>query len=515
MKLLEKLANRRRVPALTYELTTLPSELPKGAKVEAEYRFDYEMPASRSGAGRVSLEVAIASSAGKGFYILKEPPVTPALKQKIELAIRSSYLSMPASELLTADPLGYLILAMKEAGPLKGATEEELLVASYYLHRDVLGYGLVDPFLKDPLIEDVSCDGMDKNIRIWHSTYNQFDWLESLLKFEAREALDATALRFANRSGAFVSAATPLVDATLPEGYRLSCTWRNEVSSFGSSFTVRKFRSKPFSITELLHFGALNYDVAAFLWCLLELKGFVFIVGPSASGKTTLLNSLASLMSPNWKVVTIEDVRELNLPHPGWKALHTRTGALSGYGRVDLFELVKLSLRERPDYVVLGEARGAETSVLFQSASTGHGCLATFHATDEDALCARLTQPPINVPFGLINLVDAVVFVTKTPGTHIRYVQRVSEYQDGWRTIFKRAGDGYEGGSELAIKLWRRGEANGLGGPRMASLLEGRRRFLEAQVKEQVFSCDELAKRLGEYYAPGGGVLNHGEKLSQ
>jgi flagellar protein FlaI len=390
---------------------------------------------------------------------------------------------------------------VKSSAPLQSATEAQLRTAAYYLSRDLMGYGLLDPYLRDPYIEDISCDGLGRSIRVWHSLRNEFDWLEGSLTFGTSESLDAIALRLANRSGAFVSAATPLVDATLPEGYRLSCTWRSEVSSFGSSFTVRKFRAKPFSITELIHMGTLSSDVAAFLWSLLELKGFVFIVGSSASGKTTILNSLASLMNPNWKVVTIEDVREINLQNPGWKALHTRTGALSGFGRVGLFELVRLSLRERPDYVILGEARGEETSVLFQSASTGHGCMATFHATDEDALWARLTQPPINIPLSLLGIIDAVVFVARTPGKSARTVLRVSEYQDGWRTIFKRVEDRYEGGCDFAIKFWRRGEASNLNQARQTMDIDEKRRFLEEQVRAQVFSYEELSVKLREYYS--------------
>jgi flagellar protein FlaI len=206
-------------------------------------------------------------------------------------------------------------------------------------------------------------------------------------------------------------------------------------------------------------------------------------------------------MNPNWKVVTIEDVREINLQNPGWKALHTRTGALSGFGRVGLFELVRLSLRERPDYVILGEARGEETGVLFQSASTGHGCMATFHATDEDALWARLTQPPISIPLSLLSLIDAVVFVARTPRVSARTVLRVSEYQEGWRTIFRRSGDRYEGGCDLALKFWRRGEALNLSQARQSKDLDEKRIFLEEQVRGQVFSYEDLAAKLRDYYS--------------
>ncbi|HVP23073.1 MAG TPA: type II/IV secretion system ATPase subunit [Conexivisphaerales archaeon] len=498
--MLPRLPRGGRKGLVDYEVVSLPADLPKGAKAEAEYRFAYSIPGGRSLPADIALEVTIASLGGKGYYVVKEPPVDLDLKHRIEEAVAKTYSSMPGNEILAEDPLGFLLLGVKAAGPLLDATEAQIRTAGYYLSRDLMGYGLLDPYLRDPYIEDISCDGVGRNVRVWHSLRNEFDWLEGSLRFGTHESLDSAALRLANRSGAFVSAATPMVDATLPEGYRLSCTWRDEVSSFGSSFTVRKFRSKPFSITELIHMGTLSSDVAAFLWSLLELKGFVFIVGASASGKTTILNSLASLMNPNWKVVTIEDVREINLQNPGWKALHTRTGALSGFGRVGLFELVRLSLRERPDYVILGEARGEETSVLFQSASTGHGCMATFHATDEDALWARLTQPPLNIPLSLLSLIDAVVFVSRTPGVSARTVLRVSEYQDGWRTIFRRTGDIYEGGRDFAVKFWRRGEASNIGQARQAKDVDEKRAFLEERVREQVFSYEELATKLRDYY---------------
>src|SRR6202040_4253724 len=153
------------------------------------------------------------------------------------------------------------------------------------------------------------------------------------------------------RSGRSLSVSSPVVDCVLPEGYRLAATWGKEVTSLGSSFSIRKLRATPYTVSELIRSGTLDSGLAAYLWLLLEMKGFVIIAGVTASGKTTLLNALATVLNPNWKVLSIEDTREITLPQDGWKPLHTRYshnvvgGAGSSTGiDVTLFDLVKLSL---------------------------------------------------------------------------------------------------------------------------------------------------------------------------
>src|SRR5438132_1335345 len=158
----------------------------------------------------------------------------------------------------------------------------------------------------------------------------------------SQEKLDSIVARLVHRSGRSISTVSPIVDSVLPEGFRLAATWGREVTSLGSSFSIRKQRIEPYTLCELIKCGTLDSKVAAYLWMLLELKGFVVIAGVTASGKTTLLNSLSSVLNPSWKIISIEDTREIALPHSGRKPLHTRNIPAAGPS-ITLFDLVKLS----------------------------------------------------------------------------------------------------------------------------------------------------------------------------
>ncbi len=466
---------------------------PREAEAVAEY--DVEI---RSGRHPAKCRVRIFYGAGKGFYRVEEPHLTPEKSEKLEKALNFFLNEVPPTEIAELDPIGYLEAELAKLGAFKEMEEEEGEAVRYYIVREVMGYGLATPPLFDPYVEDVSCEGEGRPIRVWHSRFNRFGWLETNIVLSGKE-LDSLLMRFATRSGRSLSTSSPVLDATLPEGFRVSGTWRKEVSSFGSSFTVRKYRARPYSLTELIAMGTLDAKVAAYLWQLMEFKGFIMVVGAGATGKTTMLNGLATLLNPNWKVVSIEDVRELNLPHPGWKALHTRPGGRDGEGRVELFDLVKLSLRERPDYVILGEARGEEVKILFQSAATGHGCLTTFHASGERALQVRLTQPPISVPQSLLNLIDAVAFLVNDVREGRRYVQRVVEYDEGWRTVFVKEGPGWRGG--VGNKASMLAEAHGMDGKRLVSSIERKEAFLHEMMEREVFDYEELSRHLAVFYS--------------
>ena len=465
--------------------------------VEAELVADYDVQIGNE-RHPAKCKVRIFYGAGKGFYRVEEPHLGPERAEKLEKALSFFLNEIPPTEIAQLDPVGYLEAELAKLGVFKGLDEGEREAIRYYIVREVRGYGTVTPPLFDPFVEDVSCEGEGRPVRVWHSRFNRFGWLETNIVLKGEE-LDSLLMRFATRSGRSLSTASPVLDSTLPEGFRVSGTWRKEVSSFGSSFTVRKYRRKPYSLTELIVMGSLDAKIAAYLWQLMEFKGFIMVVGASATGKTTMLNGLATLLNPNWKVVSIEDVRELNIPHPGWKALHTRPGGRNGEGRVELFDLVKLSLRERPDYVILGEARGEEMKILFQSAATGHGCLTTFHASGERALQARLTQPPISIPQSLLNLIDAVVFLVNDVKEGRRYVSRVVEYDDGWRTVYSKEGQGWRG--NVGNKASMLAEAHGMDARSLVSSLERKEEFLLEMVDRGIFDYEEFSKHLALFYS--------------
>lgn len=283
----------------------------------------------------------------------------------------------------------------------------------YYLVRDSVGYGPLDVLMRDPHIEDISCDGVGIPVYVWHQRYES---MPTNIVFETDEHLDSLILKLTHRAGKHVSSAFPIVDAILPEGHRLAATFRREVSTKGSTFTIRKFKEKPLSIVDLILSGTIDPASAGYLWLAMEYKMPGIIIGVTGSGKTTMLNALATMFRPNIKVVTIEDTPELKLTLENWVQLVARPSyALSGskIGEVTLYDLVKVSLRYRPDVIIVGEIRGEEAYVLFQAMATGHGGLTTAHAEHVRNLVRRLTSPPMNIPPSYIPLLKWCLLVRR------------------------------------------------------------------------------------------------------
>ena len=247
---------------------------------------------------------------------------------------------------------------------LTGSRRAKIL---YYVERNLLGYGPIDPLMRDPNIEDISCDGAGKPIYVWHKKYES---LPTNIIFNDAEHLNDFIMRLAHKAGKHVSIAFPVLDAMLPEKHRLAATFGTEVSPRGPTFTIRKFREKPLSPTELIKSGVIDETFAAYIWYMVEKRKTFMIAGGTGAGKTTLLNAFSLFIRPGMKIVTVEDTPELNLPHENWVQLSTRVSyAIVGQktSEITLYDLVKISLRYRPDYIIVGEVRGEEAFVLFQA----------------------------------------------------------------------------------------------------------------------------------------------------
>ncbi|WP_456327639.1 type II/IV secretion system ATPase subunit [Archaeoglobus sp.] len=293
----------------------------------------------------------------------------------------------------------------------------------YYLMRDFFGYGAIDPFLIDPNLEDISCDGYNIPIYVFHRKHGS---MKTNVSFR-QEELDNLVLLLGQKSGKHISYANPLVDATLPDGSRIQITYGTDVSTRGSSFTIRKFRAEPFTPIDLMTYGTFNAGLLAYYWLLIENKMNVMVIGETAAGKTTTLNALLMFIPPEAKVVSIEDTREIQLYHENWIAEVTRSG-VEGQ-EIDMYDLLRAALRQRPDYIVVGEVRGREAMTLFQAMSTGHAGYATFHAGDINQLIYRLENPPLNVPRVMIQFLDsiAVQFMWSFRGVRKRRVKEIVE----------------------------------------------------------------------------------------
>src|SRR3972149_6820842 len=285
----------------------------------------------------------------------------------------------------------------------------------YYLERNTIGYSKIDPVMNDPNGEDIRCGGLGKPIFLWHRVYEN---IKTNVFFSDEEELNDFVMKIVHKAGKHISIAFPIVDVTLPGKHRLAVSYGRETTPFGTSFTIRKFREDPFTIIDLINNETTSESIAAYLWLLVENKMPIMIVGATGAGKTTALNATACLIRPNHKIITVEEVAEINLPHENWTSTIARSGfGAEKEGEITLYDLIKSAVRHRPDLVIVGEGRGEEAYVLFQALATGHGGLCTMHAEDVDTAVKRLTQPPMNIPASIITLMNCVINVkhVRTP----------------------------------------------------------------------------------------------------
>jgi len=246
----------------------------------------------------------------------------------------------------------------------------------YFLIRNFIGWSRIDPLMKDPHLEDISCDGNKIPLFLYHRKYRN---IKTNIAFES-DVLNSLAITLAQRSGKHISTGSPMVDATLPEGSRLQLTLGTEVTTRGTSFTIRKFREEPFSPVELMEVGTFNADALVYFWLAIENNKSLLFIGGTASGKTTSLNAVSLFIPPVAKVVSIEDTREITLYHDNWIASVTREALSEGGNAISMFDLLRAAMRQRPEFILVGEVRGVEAQTLFQAMNTGHTTFSTMHA---------------------------------------------------------------------------------------------------------------------------------------
>ena len=298
---------------------------------------------------------------------------------------------------------------------------------SYYIVRDHLYYGKIDPMMRDENVEDISCNGPNTPVYVYHRFYES---IPTNVIF-SEEELDNYVIRLAYLAGRHISISNPIVDVTMPDGTRINITYKREVSRRGSTFSIRKFRKEPFTIIDLINFGTLNEEVAAFLWFCVENLASILVAGGTATGKTTLLNALSLFIRPEKKIVSIEDTAELQLYHENWNPMVERTGfgVTGAEAEIRMFDLLKAALRQRPDIIIVGEVRGEEAYTMFQAMATGHGGLGSIHAESPQAVINRLRSAPMNVPTQLILTLDLIVLISRVKMGEriIRKVMSVTE----------------------------------------------------------------------------------------
>jgi flagellar protein FlaI len=318
-------------------------------------------------------------------------------------------------------------------------------VLLYFLERELLGLGRSDPVLKDPFIEDISCNGPHIPIYIFHRIFGS---MKTNVIYESDLELNKYVIKLAQISGKHVSIYQPILDATLQDGSRINLTLGSEVTRKGSTFTIRKFSKDPISPIDLIHFSSASYAQMAYFWTLIDNKKSLLVSGGTASGKTTLLNSICMFIRPEDKIVSIEDTPEIHIDHSNWIQSVSRQGygvgggaaSVSGLsstgggrpGDVTLYDLLVAGLRQRPEYVIVGEVRGREAFTLFQAISVGHASMSTIHAGTIDELLHRVENEPMNIPRVLFQSLDCVAFQGQVTvnGRRVRRIKSIVEILD-------------------------------------------------------------------------------------
>ena len=392
-------------------------------------------------------------------------------------------------------------------------TQAEFYRLFYYLHRRFRGFGKIDALMYDPRIEDISCDGYDLPVYIYHDDYQD---VRTNVSFGAEE-LDSYVIRMAQQAGRHISVGSPVVETTLSDGSRAELALGEEVTPRGSAFTIRKYSEEPFTPIDLLDVGTYSLRQMAYLWMAIEHNKNVIFAGGTAAGKTTSLNAISMFVPPRAKLITIEDTRELALYHDNWLSSVTRERLEEG-ADISMYDLLRSALRHRPEYIIVGEVRGEEAITLFQAMNTGHTTLSTMHADSVQTVINRLENEPINVPRPMVQSLDvlAVQVLARFDGERVRRAQTIAEID----RIDQRTGeldyasafdwnatdDSFREGNQGLMDQIR--QERGWSQSELLRELERRRRFLEVLWEREVTGYRQFTAMVNRYYADPDAVMD-------
>ncbi|EQB67450.1 MAG: type II/IV secretion system ATPase subunit [Thermoplasmataceae archaeon] len=466
---------------------------------------------------------------GEQFYETIEPEMSMEesdfLEKVLELILqRAAEFPAPKNESeleKSIDILFSKVVSVGGSNKISGSratvTQEFFPRLLYHLKRDVVGLGPIEPLIRDPNIEDISGIG-PSDVFIVHKI---FDTLKTSIVFGSMERLSTYSKRLSERIGRPVSDKVPIVDATLPDGSRLSIVYSSDVSIRGPSFTIRKFSDIPISIIQLVKYNTMSAEEAAYLWLALEYGQSIFVCGETASGKTTVVNALVPFIRPESKIFSAEDTPEIRCPQPAWQQLVTRERGAEE-SRVTLFDLLKTALRSRPNYIIVGEIRGAEGSMAFQAMQTGHPVIATFHAASVKRMIQRFTGTPINIPVTFMDnlniaLIQQAVYVN---GKFLRRTTSINEIEGYYEelngvstkqvfqwdpTTDKHL---FRGMNNSYILERRIAQTAGLADPKIIyDELFKRARIIELLIKRNLNSYFEVFESIKKFYHQGEGAI--------
>lgn len=378
----------------------------------------------------------------------------------------------------------------------------------YYIRRNYLGLGRINPLMYDPFIEDISCNGPNAPVFLYHKNYEN---IETNIIFDEEE-LNGFVIKLAQQCGKHISIANPMIDATMKDGSRIQMTLGREVTTKGSTFTIRKFQEIPITPIDLINWNTFSSEIMSYFWLCIENNKSLIFAGGTASGKTSSLNAACLFIPPKSKIVTLEDTRELKLPHPNWIAEVTReTFTGEETGEIDMYELLRAALRQRPEYLLVGEVRGKEALVLFQAMSTGHTTFSTMHADSVPSVIYRLENEPINVPRTMLQALDIVCVQIQTyiGERRVRRADKIAEITDIDPTtkkirttdifVWNPVTDGFEGaGDSLVLDGIK--QRRGWTQKELQQELKNRQTVLEYMVEKGIKDHKDITKIIQAYY---------------
>jgi len=469
----------------------------------------------------------VKENTGQIKYLVSEVPISEVEKKQLDQIkelltdeLKVNFKKLGSSE-KTAVYLKKQIQAIIKNYKLKVDARSFDKIA-YYIIRDYVYFDKIDPLMRDRRIEDISCNSYGLPIYIWHQ---QYESIPTNVVFQTAEELDKFIVKLTYMTGRAISIAQPVVDASLPDQSRIQLTYEKEVTRKGSSFTIRKFRERPFTVADLIIFNTLSPEMAAYFWYTIERQASVLVVGGTACGKTVTINMMSMFIKPTAKIVSIEDTAELQLPHENWLPSVVRTGfGVSGkVSEISLYDLLRNAMRQRPEYIIVGEVRGAEAYTLVQAIATGHGGLATLHADSVEAAIHRLETEPMNIPRPLITTIDVIAVEARVRlgDKSVRRIISVTEIvgidpvtkdiltNEVFKWDPRTDSFAYYGRSYVLEKLTKR---HGVTFDAAMKELDSRKQLLQWMAKNQVRDYKDVVEIIRSYYLDPAGVLEKIQK---
>ena len=348
----------------------------------------------------------------------------------VDLAISSGESFQPDEEKLLNDIRNFLFMRFRDENQNVNVSRQYIDSLSQKFLRDIAGYGEIDPLIQDDNLEEIMINGINKPIFVYHREYGM---MKTNIQFsdekELMDLIDSIARQINRR----IDQESPILDGRLLDGSRINATIP-PVSADGPSLTIRKFKKDPFTIIDLINSKTISVELAAFLWLCFDGLGVksanTIISGGTSSGKTTTLNALCSFINPKERIITIEDTLELQIPHEHVIRMETRPENVENKGELTMNDLVKNSLRQRPDRIIVGEVRAEEAITLFTALNTGHSGFGTLHSNDARETITRLTNAPMSVPKIMIQAIDFIIMQNRiytSSGVSYRRISEVAE----------------------------------------------------------------------------------------